>query len=116
MSSRVLMLLLLSFIRANNILINKDLNEILDLSSHDISKMARATIRAPTAEDELFVEQIELWAIGQEHNKPIIPKCFTKDNLRQRTNNRWSNLSTYCVEQEDHSSFPSELVCFQNQW
>ena len=90
MSSRELMLLLSSFMRANNILINKDLNDILDLSRHDIPKMARATIRAPTAEDDLFVEQIELWAIKQ-HNKPIIPECFTKDNLRQRRSNRWSN-------------------------
>ena len=113
MSSRELMLLLSSFIRANNILVHKDLNDILDLSRHDIPKMARATIRAPTAEDEQFVEQIELWATGQEHDEPIVPKCFTKDNMRQRTSTPRSNSTLYRVGQEDLPSLPSELVCCQ---
>ena len=116
MSSRELMLLLSSFIRANNILVHRDINDILDLSRYDIPKMARATIRAPTAEDELFVEKIELWATGQEHDEPIIPKCFTRDNLRQKTSNLGSSPIICRIGQEDCSSLPSELVCLQNQW
>lgn len=112
MSSRELMLLLSSFIRANNILVHKGFNDVLDFSRHDTPKMARATIRAPTAEDELFIKQIELWATGQEHYEPIIPICFTRDNLRQRMRYLGSNLTLYRVGQEDRFSLPSELVCF----
>ena len=62
--------------------------------------MARATTPAPTAEDKLFSKQIELWATGQELDESIIPKCFTKDNLRQRTSNLGSNLTLYRFRQE----------------
>ena len=115
MSSRELMLLLSSFIKANNTLIHKDINDIPGFSRHEIPRMMRATIRGPTAEDALFVEQIELWATGQEHNEPTIPKCFTKDNLRQRTSNLGSSQTLYGVGEEERSPLPSELVCFQSQ-
>ena len=84
MSSRELMLLLSSFIRANNILVHKDFDSLLDLSRHDIAKIKRATIRPPTADDEIFAEQIELRAMGPKHDEPVIPRCFTRDNLRHK--------------------------------
>ena len=116
MSSRELMLLLSSFIRANNILIQNDMNDIIGFPRYDSPRMARATIRGPTAEDSLFVEQIELWTTGQGHNEPIIPKCFTNNNLRQRTSNFGPNQTLYGVGQENGSSLPSELVRFLSQW
>ncbi len=69
MSSRELMLLLSSFMKVNNTLVHKRLDDILGLWKHESRKMARATRRAPTAGDELFVEQIELRATRQEHNE-----------------------------------------------
>ena len=83
MSSRELMLLLSPFIRANNILVHEDLNDMLDLSRHGTPKMTRAIVRGPTVDDEISVEQVEVWAAGQKHDEPTIPKCFTKDNLRR---------------------------------
>ena len=64
MSSRELMLLL-SFIRANNILIHKDINDIIGFPRCDIPRITRATMRGPTAEDALLVEQLELWTTEQ---------------------------------------------------
>ena len=112
MSSRELMLLLSSFIRANNILVHKDLNDMLDLSTHGAPKVARAILRGPTVDDEISVEHFELWAAGQKHDEPTIPKCFTRDNLRHRQGKRSLNLTPYRAGQEDHSCLPSELVCF----
>ena len=112
MSSRELMLLLSSFIRANTILIHKDINDTISFPRYDIPRMERATIRGPTAEDSLFVEQIELWTTEQGHNEPIIPKCFTKDNLRQKTSNLGPNQTLCGVGQGNRSSLPNELVRF----
>ena len=111
MSSRELMLLLSSFIRANNILVHKDFNDLLDLSRHDIAKFERATIRHPTVDDGVFAEQIELRAMGPKHDEPVIPKCFTRDNLRHKRGKTRSTFP-YRVDQKDASSLPSELVCF----
>ena len=69
-------------------------------------------MRGPTAEDALLVEQLELWTTEQRHNVPIIPRCFTKDNLRQITSNLGPNQTLHGVGQEHCSSLPSELVCF----
>ena len=112
MSSRELVLLLSSFIRANNILVHKDLSDMLDLSRHHTPKMSKAIVRGPTVDDEIFVEQFELWAMGQEQDEPTIPKCFTRDNLRCRNVTMGSNRTLYHVNKEEHSSPPSELVCF----
>ena len=112
MSSRELMLLLSSFIRANNILVHKDLNDMLGLSRHGTPKMTRAIMRGPTVDDETFVEQFELWVAGQKHDEPAIPKCFTRDNLRHRQGKRSSNRTPYRAGHEDRSCLPSELVCF----
>lgn len=107
MSSRELMLLLSSFIRADNILLHKDLSNMLDLSRHHIPKMARATVRGPTVDDEIFVEQIELWAMGEKQDEPTIPKCFTRDNLRRKRVTMGADPTLYHVNQENHSSLPS---------
>lgn len=111
MSSRELMLLLSSFIRANNILVHNNLNDMLDLSRHDAPKMVRAIVRGPTVDDEMIVEQIELWATGQKHDEPNIPRCFTRDNLRRKRVTIGPNSTLYRVDQEDRSSVLSELVC-----
>lgn len=113
MSSRELMLLLSSFIRANNMLVHKDLNDMLDLSGHGTPKMARAIVRGPRVDDEISVEQIELWAAGQKHDEPTVPKCFTRDNLRRKHVTMRSISSVYRVNHEAHSLLPSELVCPQ---
>lgn len=76
------MLLLSSFIRANNILVNKDFNDRLNPSRHDIAKIEQAAIRPPTVDDGIFAEQIR--AMGLKHDEPVIPKCFTRDNLRHK--------------------------------
>ena len=112
MSSRELMLLLSSFIRANNILVHKDLNDMLDLSRNGTPKMARAFVRRPMVDDEISAEKIELWAVGQKHDEPTIPKCFTRDNLRRKHVTMGSSPSLYGGDREGHSSSPSELVCF----
>ena len=112
MSSRELMLLLSSFIRANNILVHKDLNDMLEFSRHDTPKIARAVVRSPAVDDETFVAQIELLAAGQKHDEPSIPKCFTRDNLRGKHVITGSSPTLYGGAQEDHSSLPGESVCF----
>ena len=110
MSSRELMLLLSSFIRANNILVHKDFNDLLDLSRHDIAKIEQATVRPPTVDDGIFTEQSEVRGTGPKHDEPVIPKCFTRDNLRHKRGKTGSTIP-YRVDQEDALSLPSELVC-----
>ena len=112
MSSRELMLLLSSFARANNILVHKGPNNMLDLPRHHTPKMSRAIVRGPTVDDEIFVEQVELWAAGQKQDEPTIPKCFTRDNLRHKRGKRRSTPTPYRAGQEVRSCLPSELVCF----
>ena len=84
---------------------------MLDHSRHPTPKMSRAIVRGPTVDDEIFVEQFELWAMGHEQDEPTIPKCFTRDNLRRRCVTMGSNQTLYHVNKEENSSPPSELVC-----